>query len=220
MKSTLMKELLDLGDAFEEQYPDQVGHTLANFLAWATNELPATTKQETPLAIPKRYDDDLPALSAFVAQYLTKASRYFRFYVKKALDTTPLLTFDDFISLVYCAERGSMTKTDLVEATVNEKTSGMLVIKRLIDRGLVQQMDNEEDRRSRCITLTDEGRAVLRAVQPTINQSSTLLTGDLSEEEQTQLALLLQRLDRFHEPLFLNHRESSLTELAGLATKT
>lgn len=219
MKSKLIKELLDLGDAFERAYPHDEEQTIDNFLAWATGraiETPTPT-----LELPRRYvdDDDFPALPTFIAEYMTKASRYVRLYIKKALDVTPLLTFDDFISLIYCAERGSMTKTDLVEATINEKTSGMLVIKRLIDHGLVTQTDNEDDRRSRRITLTAEGLAVLHQIQPAINQASRLVAGDLSEDEQMQLAILLKRFSDFHQPLFLHHKEASLDELSARLTK-
>ncbi len=109
-----------------------------------------------------------------------------------------------------------MTKSDLIELTVNEKTSGMLVIKRLLDRGFVTQTDNTDDRRSRCITLTDEGLALLRTVQPFMDQATTMLTGDLTEHEQLQLGALLIRLEHFHRPLFLHHKDAPLNELLRL----
>lgn len=214
MKNSLVKELLDLGDAFEQAHPDGEAQTLTNFLAWATNQ--PVEKPAYTLELPRRYSDQMPPIPTFIAQYLTKVYRYFRLYTKKAFETTPLLTFEDFISLIYLAERGSMTKTNLVESTVNEKTSGMLVIKRLLDRGFVEQTDNADDKRSRCITLTDAGMAILQSVQPAVNQATTLLKGDLSEDEQVQLGALLARLDRFHEPLFLHHKDASLEELLSL----
>lgn len=219
MKSTVVKELLDLGDAFERACPG-VEQTTANFLAWASGQaLENNTEKPAPvLDMPKRYNDDLPELPVYIVQYLTKAFRFFRIYVKKAFETTPLLSFDDYVSLVYLAERGSMTKTHLIETTINEKTSGMLVIQRLIDRGFVIQTDNAEDKRSRCITLTDSGMAILNAIQPAMNQACILMMGDLSEAEQTHLAVLLKRLFTFHEPLFLHHRDASLEELLARPT--
>jgi MarR family transcriptional regulator, lower aerobic nicotinate degradation pathway regulator len=215
MNSTILKELLDLGDTFEQQHPHEADRTTTRFLTWATSQtaVQPTDNQLAVLDMPKRYNDNLPELPVYIVQYLTKAYRFFRLYVKKACETTPLLTFDDYVSLVYLAERGSMTKTRLVEVTVNEKTSGMLVIQRLINRGFVTQSDNADDRRSRCITLTDSGMAILNAVQPAMNQACTLMVGDLSETEQTHLATLLKRLFTFHEPLFLYHHDESLDEL-------
>ncbi len=104
MNTTLLKELIDLGDTFEQAYPNPGDQTKANFLAWATGE--GLAKSVYHVELPQRYTDDVPALPTFIAQYLTKAYRYFRLYVKKAFETAPLLTFEDYISLVYLAERG------------------------------------------------------------------------------------------------------------------
>jgi len=224
MNSALLKDLLDLGDAFEQTHPDRADQTLPAFLAWAgqRSQTDPAGSLNSPLAdAPKDpnyryYAEDVPVLQTFVAHYLTKASRYLRVYMKKAVEDTPLVTFDDFISLANLAERGSMTKTDLVEAAVNEKTSGMLVIKRLIDNGFLTQSDDEQDKRSRRLTITPAGYAMLRQVQPAMNQASALFTGDLTETEQRQLSALLLRLDKFHEPIYLAHlahREMPLDEL-------
>ena len=217
MKSALLKDLLDLGDAFEQAHPDETDHTTTNFLAWAAGQ-PAE-KQAVSVEMPERYTDDLPAVPTFIAEYLTKAWRYFRLYMKKACETTPLLNFDDFVCLIYLINEAPMTKTQMIEMTVNEKTSGMLVINRLINQGFIAQTDNADDRRSRYISLTDAGRAILESIQPSVNQAVVLLAGDLSTNEQQQVAYLLKRLDDFHQPLFLHHREASLDELSGLAAK-
>jgi DNA-binding MarR family transcriptional regulator len=214
MKSTLVKELLDLGDAFEQHHPNEADHTTANFLAWASMQ--SSEKQTVSVELPARYTDDIPAIPTFIAEYLTKAWRYFRLYMKKACETTPLLNFDDFVCLIYLIGEAPMTKTHMIEMTVNEKTSGMLVINRLISQGFIAQTDNADDRRSRYISLTDAGRAMLESIQPSVNQAVALLVGDLSDDEQRQLAYFLKRLDNFHQPLFLHHREASLAELERL----
>jgi len=220
MNTNLLRQLIDLGDAFEQQYPDEIDQTVINFLAWSTGQQDPETPiiQQEPLVMSKRYTDDVPVLPTFIVQYLTKTYRYFKLYMKKACEKSPLLNYDDFIALVYLAQHGNMTKTHMVETTVNEKTSGMLVIKRLIDQGFIEQTDNPTDRRSRCITLTDAGMAVLQSVQPGVNQAVLLLTAPLTESEQEQLARFLYRLEEFHEPLYLRHREASLDALTELTS--
>ena len=203
-----MKDLLDLGDAFEQAYPDRANQTLPHFLAWAAHQQAAASAPPAPTAPApeyRYYHADVPVLQTYVSHVVTKAYRYFRGYVKKAFESVPLLNFDDFITLAILAERGSLTKTHLVEMTVNEKTSGMLVIKRLIDNGYVTQTDDEQDKRTRRITVTPQGLATLRAAQPVMNQATHLFTGDLTEDEQRQLGALLGRLDKFHEPIYLAH---------------
>ena len=73
----------------------------------------------------------------------------------------------------------------------------MLIIKRLIDKGFVVQTEDDQDKRSRRLTITSAGIEVLRQVQPPMNQATLLFTGDLSKAEQRQLAILLDRLDQF-----------------------
>lgn len=208
MNSALMKDLLDLGDAFEQAYPDRANQTLPHFLAWAAHQQAAASAPPAPTAPApeyRYYHADVPVLQTYVAHMATKAHRYFRGYVKRVFDSTPLLNFDDFITLAILAEGGSLTKTHLVEMTINEKTSGMLVIKRLIDSGFVAQTEDQQDKRTRRITVTPAGMAALRAAQPGMNQATSLFIGDLSEDEQRQLSSLLTRLDKFHEPIYLAH---------------
>ena len=213
MDSALLRKLLDLGDAFEQQYTKPEERSVNRFLSWAIQQ---QEQNESPIETPVYYTDTAPVLPTFIAQYLTIGYRYFRFYVKKALESTPLLTFDDFVSLVYLVERGHLTKTELVDITINERTSGMLVIKRLVDRGFVLQSDDSQDRRSRQLTITPEGMKLLQAVQPAMNQATILLKGDLTVAEQQQLGTLLARLDAFHRPLYIDHRNSSLDDLLHL----
>ncbi|MBC8153841.1 MAG: winged helix-turn-helix transcriptional regulator [Bacteroidetes bacterium] len=204
MNTTLLKDLLDLGDAFEHAYPNPADQTKANFLAWAhTNETPTAALAEAPAFA--YYSEDVPVLQTYLSHMVTNLARYFRFYVKKAFETAPLLSFDDFIALAYLAGKGHMTKTDLVETTINEKTSGMLVIKRLIDNGFVVQTDDEIDKRVRRLTITDEGMAMLRTIQPAMNGATALFKGDLTDSEQRQLSVLLARLDKFHGPIYKAH---------------
>ncbi len=218
MKTSIVKDLLDLGDAFEQAYPDSAHQTTALFLAWASNRevsLPVASS-EPPFSY---YSPDVPVTQTYLAHLITSLYYYFRLYVKKAFDKAPLLTFDDFIALATLAQEGSMIKTDLVEATINEKTSGMLVIKRLIDNGFVRQTDGDDDKRTLPLTITETGRAALEMFQPAMNEATALLKGDLTEAEQYQIIGLLARLRAFHHPIYqahLSHKDRPLAELARL----
>lgn len=218
MKTTIVKDLLDLGDSFEQAYPNPDDQTTAMFLAWAhTRQAERLTMAQAP--VHTYYSVDVPVTQTFMAHLITNLYHYFRLYVKKAFEHAPLLTFDDFIALAILARQGSMIKTDLVEATINEKTSGMLVIKRLIDNRFVEQTDGGADRRTRAITITEAGLATLRAFQPAMNEATALFRGDLTEAEQQQIILLLNRLKTIHHPIYkahLSHKDRPLAELARL----
>lgn len=218
MNNTLLKQLIDLGDAFEAEFTNPAEQTLPTFLAWASRtnvpgpplnaDLAAILTRQRIYALP-----GLSVLPSVVAHYLCLAYRYHRAHVKKALHNTPLLTYDDFIYLLLLELEGSMTKMQLVEHTVNEKASGMLVIKRLLDNEFVVQTPDPVDQRARRISITEAGRAILAQVTPAMHQALLLLVGNVPEAGQQQLANLLMRLDAFHKPLFLHEKETPLPQL-------
>ncbi|WP_461051571.1 MarR family winged helix-turn-helix transcriptional regulator [Spirosoma arcticum] len=213
MNTTLLKELIDLENAFEQQFPNPVDQQVANFSDWLCQQLPPKTPITETGAYGRNYLPPLPTLPTYIVQYLSMDYRYHKQHVKKALEGTPLITYDDFIYLVLLVMNGSMTKMSLVEANINEKASGMLVIKRLLDQEFVIQTNDLHDHRVRQMTITQKGRDMLAQVLPVMSQAMSLFVGHLSEREQAELADLLTKLDQFHNPLFLHDKNTSISEL-------
>jgi MarR family transcriptional regulator, lower aerobic nicotinate degradation pathway regulator len=48
---------------------------------------------------------------------------------------------------------------------------------------------------------------------PRLRESAVLVTGDLADHEKWQLLYLLQKLDHFHRPIFMEHRDADLDTL-------
>ena len=211
MNTVLFKELIDLENAFEQQFPNAEDQTMTTFADWLSRQVPAKPADTGPGS--RTYLPPLPTLATYIVQYLSMNYRYHKQHVKKALDGTPLITYDDFIYLVLLAMNGSMTKMSLVEANINEKASGMLVIKRLLDNELVTQTNDLHDHRVRQMAITEKGRDMLAQVLPIMAQTMTLFVGNLTEREQTELANLLTKLDQFHNPLFLHEKTTSIPDL-------
>jgi len=218
MKNILIKELLEMSEDYEREYPEAEAQNLVNFSAWLTNQVAANVSladvslgEHTGLLSPEveRY----PMVSFSVGRYLSRCYRYFRNYTKKAFEDSLLLTYDDFICLAILAEVESITKMELVEATVNEKTSGMLVIKRLLDKNLAAQYDDEHDKRSKRLKITEAGRTLFREALIKMEQAIQLLQGDLTGQEQLHLLHLFTRLDKFHYPLFVKEKDTDLETL-------
>lgn len=213
MNTTLLKELIDLENAFEQQFPDPADQQVATFADWLSQRMPSKTSTAESDPYARSYLPPLPTLPTYIIEYLTVDYRYHRQHVKKALEGTPLITYDDFIYLVLLAMNGNMTKMSLVEATVNEKASGMLVLKRLLDQEFVTQTNDLHDHRVRQMAITQKGRDMLAQVLPPMAQAMRLFVGNLSEREQQTLGELLAKVDQFHNPLFLHDKNRSLSEL-------
>ena len=99
---------------------------------------------------------------------------------------------------------------------IHEKTTGMEVIKRLLNNDLIVQTDDATDRRSKRLSITEKGKGALFGTFDEMRKASLIIAGNLNAVEKMQLLHLLQKLHFFHKPLFLNERGKSLDELLHL----
>jgi DNA-binding MarR family transcriptional regulator len=68
------------------------------------------------------------------------------------------------------------------------------VTKRLLAKGLVDKAMDPSDRRRLCLTVTDQGRALLDKLAPTQREVNDVEFGDLSREDFQRLSVMLERL--------------------------
>ncbi|WP_250632250.1 MarR family winged helix-turn-helix transcriptional regulator [Rhodoflexus caldus] len=195
-----------------EQYEAQNGNTqdLAAFGAWLqanyANSRPPMQQPSIPQAVQETTESR-------IGSYIIFLYRYAKGYTKKALEGSPLQTVDEFSFLISLMFGGSKTKTELIQHAVQEKTSGMEVIKRLLQQGLIRQEGDTADRRSKRLYITPEGQQTLFSVFEKMNQVSQIVAGNLSTSEREQLLQLLHKLHLFHKPIFLEQKEASLAEI-------
>lgn len=62
--------------------------------------------------------------------------------------------------------------------------------------GLIVRTENEADKRSRLISLTDAGRDVVREVQPVLDRAREQVLSDLDDDELAICEALLERIAR------------------------
>lgn len=140
-------------------------------------------------------------------------SRYAKSYIKKALDGTPLQSAEEFTCLAILLTHDHLSKTELINRNLLEKTSGTEVIRRLIAAGLVNQWDNLKDKRSKQIGITDEGKELLYRVFVDMNNVGKMITGKLTVAEKLTLQYLLQKLEDFH---YEHHEKKTIATKADL----
>lgn len=144
-------------------------------------------------------------------------SRYARSYIKIALDGTPLISPDDFTCLAILLTHEELSKKELIEKNMQEKTSGSEVIRRLIAAGLVQQKDGIDDKRTKKVFITQQGRELLYKVFQDMNNVGTIVSGRLTLSEKLMLQHLLQKLEDFHHHLHENNEINAKDDLVKWA---
>ncbi|WP_346067826.1 MarR family winged helix-turn-helix transcriptional regulator [Sphingobacterium siyangense] len=130
-----------------------------------------------------------------------------------ALKEGPINTLDEFSFLIVLMTYPSLSKTELVQKLIMEKTSGVEVIKRLLKNELIEEFDNPNDKRSVLVAITAKGKEELASLFPKMGLVGSVIVGNLTSAEVSSLSFLLRKLDYYHNDIFLHHRNLSLEEL-------
>lgn len=95
--------------------------------------------------------------------------------------------------LQHVAERPAESLNDLAERTATHQSSVSVVVRRLVDGGLVTRRSSTVDKRRVQIAATPAGHALLRGAPRTIQRRLVAAMDSLSADERRQLADLLER---------------------------
>jgi DNA-binding MarR family transcriptional regulator len=90
------------------------------------------------------------------------------------------------------AERPSESLNELAERTATHQSSVSVVVRRLVDRGLVTRDASTTDRRRVQIALTPAGQSTLRGAPPTVQSDLMHGMSRMSPEQRAILAELLE----------------------------
>lgn len=208
MSYPLLHELLDLVEKYEE-FRGNAEQSMSNFLRFADQALEQQKSSEEP----KTGAHHHAYLNAMIARDISFVYRYMRSLVRKVIKDTPLQTIDEYSYLITLMAKGEMTKTELNNYNVVEKTSGSEIIRRLLKGGLISQTRNLQDRRSLLLSITPKGREVVKELLPRMQQSSDILLRDLSWDQKIFLHSLHEQIYESNHPLFLTERDTDLAEL-------
>lgn len=208
-------ELTEAWYDFLEQQTAGASYSMADFAAYLQQQYPTTPMErrsmrgEEEMWIDQTYNSQQDDIAILVVLLY----RYAKNYIKKGLADSKIQTADEFAFLITLVTFESLTKSELIQKMVMEKTSGTEVIKRLVKNGLMHEFADTEDKRSIRVALTPLGRQELFTALPRMSQVTKLVSGNLNPTELKSLSHLLRKLDHAHNLLYMQHRQASLEEL-------
>ena len=199
MAYELIKKLLPLIELYEAN--PSANDNIENFAQWL---LQKSDKEQFDNNINHKREkyEELSYLYVNNSRLLVSMYRYAKSHARKAIPEDSLITFDDYGYLVILFYEGKQTKTQLIERNIHEKSTGMEIIKRLIKIGLITQENNENDKRSKWVFLTQLGIDSMEKIQFKMWELTRLVNGNLTDSEAETLYSLLKKLDDFHKPIF------------------
>ena len=129
-------------------------------------------------------------------------NNYAQTYSKSAIHDSEFSPQSEFIYLINLKAFGSMSKIELIKKNIQGKSAGIQIINRLIKKNWIEQTDSEIDKRSKLIRIPSEGLHELENQMDKIRQATNIVTGDLTHSEKMELIRLLDKLDKFHQPIY------------------
>jgi len=205
MNYDLLKEIVSLLEKFEED-DSTLEKGIESFSSWLSEKVEASRKDSRLKEAAEQGDTAITMLISYLY-------RYTKNYSKKALEDSPLSTFDDFAFLATLSYSGSLTKTELIQMHLLEITSGIEIIKRLSKYGYLTSFQDPDDRRSKRVKLTPMGRQVLEEVMEKMDKAAYIFSGKLSLQERADLLPVMHKLHDFHSEIFRRDRKSSLDKI-------
>jgi MarR family transcriptional regulator, temperature-dependent positive regulator of motility len=110
------------------------------------------------------------------------------------------LTARQLAVLFAVAENDGLSQTDLVERTGVDRSTLADIVKRLTGKGLLARRRTKEDARAYAVTLTEEGRRVLRTAEPLAKRVDQRILDALPSKQRDQfmgaLASIVSALER------------------------
>jgi len=203
--SILQKIIGDL-ESFEAENQSK-NSSMEDFVGFLNQKYLGRILTPKPVEVPTENEENN------IGQLVAFMYRYAKSYIKKALEESTILTLDDFGYLAAVWQYGNLTKTQVIEKNIHEKNTGMEIIKRLIGNQLLEQHDDEQDKRSKRLKITSLGQAELFKSFDGMLKVSKIISGKLSDTERLQLFYLLNKLHNFHNPIFLNEKDTSVDKL-------
>jgi DNA-binding MarR family transcriptional regulator len=182
MDYSLLKELIGYVEDYQKEKTQN--QKIEDFLIWLNNKLFVEEKSTAHST-----HDEL--LIAFKMMYLSKTLKK---QTKSVLSNSKLSSIDEYSFLLHLDYQESFRKMEIIEMHNLEAPTGIEIIKRLLKKGLVEEFEDEEDRRAKRIKITAEGLEELKLIKPQIEAVFGKFSTPLNLNEKIQLSAVLNKL--------------------------
>ncbi len=221
-KYAVIKQLIDLFEDFEQENRQLDVISFAKWIISKSHEEPELQDQLINKAISARYPSAAVSLKNHFddkIRFLEAAAgiaRYHEFYARKALKDMVINTRLEFLFLQAVDMLERAKKTDLINMYHLEYTTGMDTIRRLINNGLLYEIQDETDKRIKLLIMSDLGKSVYEQAKKRINDESTMFFTVISDNKWKKVLPVLEEIDDFHNDIFQKHNNKPFAELSNL----
>lgn len=154
-----------------------------------------------------------PRKSSLLTKLLTKIVRIYTVYLDLATKDVEIKQSEEFYFLSIIKNLKSPKKTEVIYQTVNELSNGLNILNSLIKQGYIIEQNDDEDKRSKRVSLTDKGEEVLKICYKKIHQVSDLLFLEMSDDDIMLCVQLLKKVEMKFSGQWLSHKSKTFEEV-------
>ncbi len=186
-ETTSIIPLIEKWEVFNKENKEK---DINEFATWLLNEKQASASVKTTTEARGSHTE--------IAILITRLQRYLGMSVNPHIRTLGFTKEHEYNFLYQVSRMNKPNKNDLSKENMMELSTGRDVIRRLKEKGLVEEKENPDDKRAMLISITPKGKRLLSKSFGMIAGSFTDFLGDLTTVEQRTLIELLTKLNRYH----------------------
>jgi DNA-binding MarR family transcriptional regulator len=158
-----------------------------------------------------------PQLDAYLIKLLGRIVQCYSVYASAALSkVSGLKQVEDFYFLNSITQLKQVKKTEVISMMLFEISSGMDIINRLRDRGLVQETISPSDKRSRLLAPTAEGKIVLQECYKQLSVVNDMIWKGMRGEDKVLCIQLLKEVEIVHSDLATKLKGKPFDEMVNV----
>ncbi len=196
--------LVNEWDAFEQKHE---GGSIADFCRYyLTNEKMADETQMVKGVKP-------PGEYALMMKTMGFIISAFSIYFRASMGKTKLPFPEAFYFLNSLHHMKQARKTDLINHTMAEYTTGMDAIGKLIKEGLISERQDETDKRAKLLQMTPKGEKILKDTYPFINKATQMVFSSMDSDSLKLCQSLLSPVEIKHSQLAIAVKHLDFEEM-------
>lgn len=208
-------ELVNKWAEFEEKHPNSSIEDFCRYQLIHKREL----ENSQPLV-----GGVVPNLSAgLLLKILGRIHKINMSYASAALEGTGITQLEEFGLLLSIQQQKAPRKTEVVYLNLLELSSGSDMLSRLKKRGLIDEYVDEEDKRSKRLTLTPAGEQVIKQCKQRVAMVANMMMLDVEEDDQKLCIKLLKGVEQKFSALVNAHKglnfDEAYADVMGAAKK-
>jgi len=198
-------ELVKEWGAFEERHPDaNIGDFCRHYLI---------SQREKDRHIPLEGGDIPWHPSGVLLKLMGRISKLNSIFAARALEGTGIDQLEEFGMLLTVRRLANARKTDIIYANIFELSSGTDMLNRLRNKGFVKELEDREDKRSKRVSLTEDGEKAIDICAKRMMKCAGMMLADMDEEDVALCGQLLKHVEIKFAALWQQHKGESFDEI-------